>query len=155
MTIINKNQLDNNIALKSDITEALKDLGYTTIDDEYSPSVAYTKGQVVIKNTSIMIAKENIPIESFNANHWLIIDRNQYVQVVAPIEYDITDQIDGVKKTFNIPEEVTNDSFSVYYAGQRLIKNVNYTVDLTPSPHTLTSTFVEALIPKKVEDLLY
>ena len=53
-------------------------------------------------------------------------------------EYNLTSQLDGVATVFDIDPSITNaSSLVVYYGGQRLVADVNYTVDY--AAHTITS----------------
>ena len=86
---------------------------------------------------------EVIYIELFTAT--LYIWKGIYVPIngggsSSIVEYDLTSQLDGVKDTFNIDSSITNTtSIALYYAGQRLVNGINYTVDYTS--HTITVDF--------------
>jgi hypothetical protein len=53
------------------------------------------------------------------------------------IEYDLTNQLDGSTQVFTIDETITNANIVVYYQGLRLVRNLQYTVDL--EEHTITT----------------
>jgi len=56
------------------------------------------------------------------------------------VEYNLTSQMDGVKQVFNIDASITaSTQVAVYYAGQRLIKGTNYTLDFVG--HKMTTLF--------------
>ena len=56
---------------------------------------------------------------------------------IAVKEYNLTSQLDGIKNVFDISPEINADTkISVYYAGQRLVQGVNFSIDY--AEHTLT-----------------
>jgi hypothetical protein len=56
------------------------------------------------------------------------------------VEYDISSQMDGLKSTFNLPVRISaNTPIAIYYAGMRLVKNINYDVNI--SNNTVTVLF--------------
>ena len=55
-------------------------------------------------------------------------------------EYDLTPQLDGAKTVFDLDPAITEEAnIAVYYAGQRLVNEVNYTIDF--GTNTLTMLF--------------
>ncbi|MDR0676686.1 MAG: hypothetical protein LBF97_06570 [Elusimicrobiota bacterium] len=50
--------------------------------------------------------------------------------------YDISNQADGVKTTFAISTDITNEDFNVYYNGVLQRKNIDYTINITQ--HTIS-----------------
>jgi hypothetical protein len=69
-------------------------------------------------------ALDEIGIAIFNEKT-VIIEGGSEMDLV---EYDISSQLNGIQKIFIIPAQITNNDFDVYYAGMRLVKNVNYTI---------------------------
>lgn len=70
-------------------------------------------------------------------------------KISTTVTYDLTNQLNGNKQTFNIDASITPDkSMLVFYAGQLLLENVNYTVNYTN--HTIKTLFDEA--PDSDED---
>lgn len=124
----------------------------------YEQGKNYYKGILVYHNNTLVKTLKDGPSNSTAPNITAAftsdIDSDKFEVIVdgsinSNVIYDITGQLDGTKQTFVISKTITPDkSLLVFYAGQLLLKDVNYTVDY--DKHTLTTLFPEP--PDSLED---
>ena len=71
----------------------------------------------------------------------LFVPKTESSEVTPIVEYDLSSQLDGVETTFDIDSGITESTLiALYYAGQRFVKGLNYTVDYTAHTITVAST---------------
>lgn len=142
-------------------TDNVKWTYVTTVADTYMSNTTYYKDKLLYLDNALVKVKEdytssNLPIvsEAFRAD----IDEGK-LEVIVSNElgkvktYDITNQLDGVKQTFTIASSIDKDcSVMVFYAGQLLVNEVNYTLDF--ENHTLTTLFPEAPTSDEAKHLI-
>lgn len=129
----------------------------TTVADTYQTNTEYYKDKLLYLDNTLVKVREDYT--SSNNESVLVafeedIENGKLEVIVTTkmnkmITYDLTDQLDGVKQTFTISNTISkSSSVMVFYAGQYLVRDVNYTLDV--EKHTLTTLFQEA--PTAEED---
>lgn len=133
---------------------------WTYIDssaDEYNTNTTYYKDKLLyLDNTLVKVVKDYTSPNSTEVKESFYRDIQKgnldvivEGKIATTLTYDITEQLNGIRQKFNIDYSITPDkSMLVFYAGQLLLENVNYTVDY--EKHTLTTLFPEA--PTSDED---
>lgn len=133
---------------------------WTYIDStavEYETNTEYYKDKLLyLDNTLVKVLKDYKSPTGIDAKAAFYRDIQQGKlevivegKIATTVTYDITEQLDGKKQTFNIDYSITKEkSMMVFYAGQLLLEGVNYTVDY--DKHQITTLFPEA--PDSDED---
>lgn len=104
------------------------------VDDNTSESKQY-----IIKSSDDSIIFDIVEVDDETIEIDVVVDNINSTNIA----YDLTDQLDGVTQEFDIDPSIDETkSMILFYAGQYLVRGVNYTVDFTNS--TITTLFDEA-----------
>lgn len=124
----------------------------------YDQDIKYHEGTLVYINNVLAKAVKDFTSDNSGTDKFASFSKDVYngnLEVIVDaytrtnVQYDLTNQLDGVKQVFDIPAVVTNDrSILVFYAGQLLVEGVNYTIDFD---NCKLRTYLETP-PEKGED---